>query len=375
MSMSGIASMLAQTGANVGQRIGAPVAGVGQNIGGMLAGREDRKRQQETAQEVQQLLQQNANNPAQLNSLGQKYASEGKNDMAKLFFDAAKTATAARQTQTTALETAGQDIQREAQLKRAIQVARQKGDEDSLVALKARALDPVEFLKGKAKPDDIYKVVGNRIFNTQTGHYVEPSEAADLMSASDLSKVATSESVITYLQTGNAKDLVAKPPEGELTEQELKDQRRQVRSQILATDSVLDAVDDALGLTDEYWAATYDLGKFVPLTDSRSLENYVKEIQANLAFDKLQNMRDNSKTGGALGQVSNIELELLKSSLSALDPADANFAKQLQKVRRHYETFKAALLGQKPPGDRYIELDNELYYVTDENEYEHLGEL
>ena len=100
MSMSGIASMLAQTGANVGQRIGAPVAGLGQGLGGMLQGRAERQRQQETAQEVQRLLQQNANNPAQLNSLGQKYASEGNDEMAKLFFNAAKTATAK--------ETAGQ---------------------------------------------------------------------------------------------------------------------------------------------------------------------------------------------------------------------------------------------------------------------------
>lgn len=92
-NISGIAGMLAQTGANIGQQIGAPVAGVGQNIGGMLAGRADRKRQQATAQEVQQLLKQNANNPAQLNSLGQKYASEGNNDMAKLFYDAAKAKT------------------------------------------------------------------------------------------------------------------------------------------------------------------------------------------------------------------------------------------------------------------------------------------
>ena len=92
-NMSGIAGMLAQSGANIGRQIGAPIAGVGQNIGGMLAGRADRKRQKATAQEVQQLIQQNANNPAQLNSLGQKYASEGNNDMAKLFYDAAKAKT------------------------------------------------------------------------------------------------------------------------------------------------------------------------------------------------------------------------------------------------------------------------------------------
>lgn len=92
-NMSGIASMLAQTGANIGQQIGAPVAGLGQGLGGMLQGRAERQRQQETAEEVQRLIQQNANNPAQLNSLGQKYASEGNNEMAKLFFDAAKSAT------------------------------------------------------------------------------------------------------------------------------------------------------------------------------------------------------------------------------------------------------------------------------------------
>lgn len=92
-NMSGIASMLAQTGANVGQRIGAPIAGLGLGLGGMLQSRAERQRQQETAEEVQRLIQQNANNPAQLNSLGQKYASEGNNEMAKLFFDAAKAAT------------------------------------------------------------------------------------------------------------------------------------------------------------------------------------------------------------------------------------------------------------------------------------------
>ena len=49
-------------------------------------------KKEKTAEEVQKLLQQNANNPAQLNSLGQKYAAAGSNDIAKLFFDAAKTA-------------------------------------------------------------------------------------------------------------------------------------------------------------------------------------------------------------------------------------------------------------------------------------------
>jgi len=95
-----IGGMLARSGESIGQQISQGVDRFGQGIGGLMTGvgkgieaRGARIKKEETAQEVQQLLQQNANNPAQLNSLGQKYASEGKNEMAKLFFDAAKAAT------------------------------------------------------------------------------------------------------------------------------------------------------------------------------------------------------------------------------------------------------------------------------------------
>jgi hypothetical protein len=56
--------------------------------------RTERTRKAEKAEEVQKLLQQNANNPEQLNALGQKHQSEGNNDIAKMFFDAAKASVA-----------------------------------------------------------------------------------------------------------------------------------------------------------------------------------------------------------------------------------------------------------------------------------------
>jgi hypothetical protein len=45
----------------------------------------------------------------------------------------------------------------------------------------------------------------------------------------------------------------------------------------------------------------------------------LQTIKANVGFDKLQEMRENSPTGGALGQVSNLELESLQSVLGSLD--------------------------------------------------------
>ena len=56
-----------------------------------------------------------------------------------------------------------------------------------------------------------------------------------------------------------------------------------------------------------------------PQSEARSLRNDLDTIRANIGFDKLQNMRDNSETGGALGQVSEMENRLLQAVNGALD--------------------------------------------------------
>ncbi len=93
---------------------------------------------------------------------------------------------------------------------------------------------------------------------------------------------------------------------------------------------------------------SYDLFKSVPLTSERELAAKISTIQSNLAFDKLQDIRDNSPTGGALGQVSNIELGFLKDAVTALDPALGveAFNEQLKKIEVHYNRFKSSVLGQ-----------------------------
>jgi hypothetical protein len=101
-NMSAIASMLAQSGQTIGQQIGSPVREFGTGIGGMLTARKEKQREQEAAKESQRLLQQYANNPAQLNALGQKYATEGNDALSKVFFEAAKQATATQEKRTSA---------------------------------------------------------------------------------------------------------------------------------------------------------------------------------------------------------------------------------------------------------------------------------
>lgn len=66
----------------------------------------------------------------------------------------------------------------------------------------------------------------------------------------------------------------------------------------------------------------------LPNTDSRALNNYLNTIKANVGFDQLQKMRDNSPTGGALGQVSDFENRLLQAVQGALDPLQSKQLKE-----------------------------------------------
>jgi len=63
------------------------------------------------------------------------------------------------------------------------------------------------------------------------------------------------------------------------------------------------------------------LTKIIPGTPAYTMAQMLMTQQANVAFEELQNMRTDprNQTGGALGNVSNREVELLYSSKTALD--------------------------------------------------------
>lgn len=75
----------------------------------------------------------------------------------------------------------------------------------------------------------------------------------------------------------------------------------------------------------------------LPNTDARALNNDLETIKANIGFDTLQNMRANSPTGGALGNVSDTENKLLQAVNGALDPLQAEKLKEnLQSIKELY---------------------------------------
>lgn len=57
----------------------------------------------------------------------------------------------------------------------------------------------------------------------------------------------------------------------------------------------------------------------LPDSEAKALSNYLLALKANVGFQALQEMRNNSITGGALGNVSEIELKQLNAVLGSLD--------------------------------------------------------
>jgi hypothetical protein len=107
---------------------------------------------------------------------------------------------------------------------------------------------------------------------------------------------------------------------------------------------IRDAVKDveALASGATTGAASYLSG--VRGTPQRDFSAMVDYLKSNIGFSELTEMRAASKTGGALGQVSDRELTLLTSALGALDvgQSPAAFKKQLQNITDSLDRWEQA---------------------------------
>lgn len=112
------------------------------------------------------------------------------------------------------------------------------------------------------------------------------------------------------------------------------------------------SVDNLIGKVSRWTTGVGSVLSALPETDARNFRAELDTLKANIAFNELTQMREASKTGGALGQVSNIELGLLQSALGALDAGQSpeNIRQQLQQIKDSVTKFNAVLEGQEAQG-------------------------
>lgn len=110
--------------------------------------------------------------------------------------------------------------------------------------------------------------------------------------------------------------------------------------------NVIGTIDGALDLVGFSTAGPGSMLSGVSGTPARNLAAQLETIKANLGFDRLQQMRDMSPTGGALGSVAVQELTALQSTVSSLDQGQspAQLRKSLAKIKSHYEKWRDAVI-------------------------------
>lgn len=113
----------------------------------------------------------------------------------------------------------------------------------------------------------------------------------------------------------------------------------------LAAGNVLSAVKDAKNLVGPTTAGAGSVLSRVPGLNARDLQAKLDTVKANLGFDRLQQMREMSPTGGALGAVAVQELIALQSTVASLDQAQSpkELRKSLEKIEQHYNKWLGAV--------------------------------
>jgi hypothetical protein len=172
---------------------------------------------------------------------------------------------------------------------------------------------------------DLTPMQGNRLLGEIEARAI--AEAPEAMSVSDQIKILEFQ-----------KENEPKPPQ-----------------QPVYTQAALDAIEDALGYIkkDSFFNPTAGLGAetmaYFGGSDATNLEAALKTITSSIGFDRLRKMRESSKTGGALGSVSERELEQLNAALGSISQKQKpeQLEKNLKKIRTHYQNSVDALAAQK----------------------------
>jgi hypothetical protein len=140
------------------------------------------------------------------------------------------------------------------------------------------------------------------------------------------------------------------------------------RNQMAEVSNVLDVAYDAMDLIGP--TSTGLIGPMMAKiggTDAADLKEMASTLKANTAFKALFQMREASKTGGALGNVSNQEIKLLHDSWRSLgqNQSPAQLRKNMQAMITKFERAKFALENDEyfrtiPTKDAYKMVDDHI---------------
>ncbi|XAI96521.1 hypothetical protein [Microcystis phage Mae-JY35] len=136
---------------------------------------------------------------------------------------------------------------------------------------------------------------------------------------------------------------MAAPVPGSPAARELEQGARQAETRNTQTANsasvVLQDIDRAIEQVSGWTAGPGSALSVVPGSSARDLSASLDTVKANIGFDRLQQMREASPTGGALGGIAVQELMMLQAVLGSLDQAQSpsQLAANLRRLKEIYE--------------------------------------
>lgn len=200
----------------------------------------------------------------------------------------------------------------------------------------------------------------------------EPKTTYRTLSPDEVSQRGLPEGTYQISSEGKVDPIGSQPKvKPEQTDAQRAEAERSLRETIDKLDALaFDAADN------NGWGETGFTGSImrnIPGTAARDLSGAITSVQANTAFDKLQNLKQNSPNGGGLGgNTSDADMALLKSSVANLDQTQSqdSFFGQVAQAKKSYLSMlkqlnpAAAEEYAKRKGIRFDEAGNPtLYYV------------
>lgn len=208
------------------------------------------------------------------------------------------------------------------------------------------------------KPDDIFKTLerrstaeANRIAKAELEREKAEQRAIEKQRDQEFKQQmaamsAAAKSSMTSVQRELAEQRLADLRSKQTDKEEKKEAAKQFA--ISHANKVVGDVTEAKSLVSGMTTGLIGKGSsFVPGTDSYNLQQRLLTIKANLGFDRLQQMRDASPTGGALGQVAVQELQALQATVGSLELGQdrKELQKNLDKIELHYNKWLSTVGG------------------------------
>jgi hypothetical protein len=131
----------------------------------------------------------------------------------------------------------------------------------------------------------------------------------------------------------------------------------------LQTSNVKEKIDEAIANTSIVSAGPASATSGLGATPANTLKGALETIRSNIGFSELQKMRDESPTGGALGQVAVQELNYLQAALGSLDQSQKpevliSNLKKIKNILDRYEKIRVNAFerdyGRKPDIERLL---------------------